>query len=101
MPNPTTVSVRILDKDYQFACNPDEVDALTASARLLDEQMAEIRDSGRVLGLDRIAVMAAMNIANDFLHTRNESVDVKQTVDARVLELTARIDRVLANQQQD
>ena len=63
----TTVSVKILEKEYQVACPDDEVDALTASARYLDKQMTEIRDTGKVFGLDRIAVMAALNIANEFL----------------------------------
>ena len=47
---PTTVSVKILDKEYQVACPEDEVDGLTASARYLDRQMSEIRDTGKVFG---------------------------------------------------
>ena len=66
----TTVSVRILEKEYQVACPDDEVEALSASARFLDQQMAEIRESGKVFGLDRIAVMAALNIANEYLSSK-------------------------------
>ena len=55
MPPTTTVSVKILEKEYQVACPDDEVDELTASARYLDAQMRAIRDSGKVLGTDRMA----------------------------------------------
>ena len=72
---PTTVSVRILDKEYQVNCPEDEIDELNASARYLDAQMRGIRDSGKVLGLDRMAVMAALNIANDLLHIKQRTHD--------------------------
>ena len=69
-----TVTVSILEKKYQVNCGPDEVAALHQSARLLDERMREIKDDSSVLGLDRIAVMAALNIANDLL-TRGQEID--------------------------
>jgi len=62
-----TISVKILDKEYQVSCPPDEVEALRRSAEYLDKQMAEIRTNSSVFGLDRIAVMAALNITNDLL----------------------------------
>ena len=61
------VTVRILDKDYQFGCQPQEKEGLLASARFLDERMREVRKSGRVIGTDRIAVVAAVNLAYDLL----------------------------------
>lgn len=61
------VTVSILDREYQIACTPDEQASLHAAAAYLDEKMREIRDRGTVIGADRIAVMAALNIANDFL----------------------------------
>ena len=94
----TTISVKILDKDYQVSCPVDEVDALTASARYLDEQMAEIRESGKVIGSDRIAVIAALNIANEFLNNR-ESLEVTQDLLGDSLnELTKRVSQALATQ---
>ena len=55
MSDTTTVSVRILDKEYQVSCRQDEVDALTSSARYLDQQMRQIRESGKVFGpIDRV-----------------------------------------------
>lgn len=64
---PSTVTVSILDKDYQVNCPLNEVDELRASAKYLDKQMREIKNKSSMVGLDRIAVMAALNIANDLL----------------------------------
>ncbi len=96
----TTVSVRILEKEYQVACPDDQVDALSASARYLDRQMSEIRDTGKVFGLDRIAVMAALNIANEFLANKGQVAEVSEFVDDRVASLTERISAALAEQKQ-
>ncbi|MEZ5530469.1 MAG: cell division protein ZapA [Porticoccaceae bacterium] len=60
-----TVNIRILDKEYQVSCPAEERDALLQSARALDERMRSIRNSGSVIGLERIAVMAALNLTYD------------------------------------
>ena len=62
-----TVSVHILDKEYQVACPEEQQAELIISARYLDKQMRAIRDSGKVIGLERIAVMAALNISHELL----------------------------------
>ena len=64
---PTTVEVKILDKEYLVACPQEEQEALLRSARHLDTKMREIRASGKVFGTERIAVMAALNITNEML----------------------------------
>jgi cell division protein ZapA len=64
---PTTVEVKILDKEYLVACPQEEQEALLRSARHLDAKMREIRASGKVFGTERIAVMAALNITNEML----------------------------------
>jgi cell division protein ZapA len=94
----TTISVTILDKNYQVSCSVDEVDALTASARYLDQQMAEIRESGKVLGSDRIAVMAALNIANEFLNNRESLEVTKDLLDNSLVDLTERVCQALEQQ---
>ena len=66
----TRVSVRILDKDYFVACPKEERNDLIDSAAFLNARMKEIRDTGKVVGADRIAVMAALNIANEMLRQR-------------------------------
>lgn len=72
-----TVIVKLLDKEYQVACPPGQQEALTRSAKYLDRKMREIRSKGKVIGLERIAVMAALNISNELLeHGGDPSVAV-------------------------
>jgi cell division protein ZapA len=66
------VKVRILDHDYQVACPPEEREALIKAADYLSQNMAEVRDSGRVVGMDRIAVMVALNLAHQYLGAEAE-----------------------------
>ena len=68
-----TVIVKILGKDYQVACPPGQQEALVESASYLDAQMANIRQNGKVIGLERIAVMAALNISYELLQTDEQS----------------------------
>lgn len=63
----TQVTVHILDKDFLIACPRQEKEALLESARILDERVREIRNSGKVIGSDRIVVMAALNLAHELL----------------------------------
>lgn len=63
----TAVTIRVLDKEYQVACPPEEREALLDSAKFLDAKMREIRDSRKMIGADRIAVMAALNITHELL----------------------------------
>ena len=100
MSDTTTVSVRILDKEYQVSCRQDEVDALTSSARYLDQQMRQIRESGKVFGLDRIAVMAALNLANELLEKRHAVEHVQSEADTMVRQLSDRINHALAEHKQ-
>lgn len=67
MKNTIPVTVHILEKEYRVACPPEERDALVRAAALVDERMKATRDTGRVLGLDRIAVVTALNLANELL----------------------------------
>jgi cell division protein ZapA len=69
--SPSTVSVTILGKEYQVACPADQQAELLLSARHLDEQMRSIKSTGKVIGLERIAVMAALNISHELLQARN------------------------------
>ncbi len=96
----TTVTIKILGKEYQVSCPEDEVDALSASARFVDQQMSNIRESGRVFGHDRIAVMAALNIANDFIHKRNTADTMQSDIDSKLAALTRRVSQVLTEHKQ-
>lgn len=71
-----TITVRILDKEYQVACPEDQQAELVVSAKYLDKQMRSIRDSGKVIGLERIAVMAALNISYELLQASEAGAHV-------------------------
>ena len=69
MNQPNTVTVKILEKEYQVACPEEQEADLIVSAKYLDKQMRDIRDTGKVIGLERIAVMAALNISYELLRS--------------------------------
>jgi cell division protein ZapA len=77
--HPNTVTVKILEKEYQVACPAEQEAELMVSAKYLDKQMRGIRDTGKVIGLERIAVMAALNISYELLqaseHGETESAE--------------------------
>ncbi|MNZ32754.1 Cell division protein ZapA [compost metagenome] len=93
MTQPQTVTVKILDKDYPIHCPPQQRTNLESAARYLDGKMREIRNSGKVIGADRIAVLAALNIAHELLQQQGSAVagDTRE----QVRELLERVDRAL------
>jgi cell division protein ZapA len=94
------VSVRILDKEYQVACPANERTNLLDSAEVLNEKMREIRDSGRIVGLDRIAVMAALNMANELINANARDLELEGGVSDRLKLISDRVDNVLSGSQQ-
>ena len=90
-----TLSVTILDKEYQVSCPEDEVEALKRSAEYLDRQMREIRTKATVFGLDRIAVMAALNITNDLLRQSKLSRRLKTGSEMQLESLSNKLDDAL------
>lgn len=67
------VTVRILDKEYQVACRPEEKAALLTAAQELDQRMRQVRNSGATaIGLDRIAVMVALNLCHELQQERGK-----------------------------
>ena len=94
------VSVRILDKEYQVACPASERTDLLDSAEVLNNKMLEIRDSGRIVGIDRIAVMAALNMANDLLHAQARDRTLDGDVSSRLKLISDRVESVLGESQQ-
>ena len=94
------VSVRILDKEYLVACPPEERTDLLDSAEVLNTKMREIRDSGSIVGLDRIAVMAALNMANDLLHAKARDNEIEGTFSNRLKLISDRVDNALSDSQQ-
>ena len=93
-----TVFVKILDKEYQVACPREERQALVESAQLLDERMKAIRGSGAIIGLERIAVMAALNLSHELLQARQSgSGGGSSASQVDLLRLNEKLDRSLAN----
>ena len=94
------MSVRLLDREYQVACPVEERSDLLDSAEYLDGKMREIRDSGKVVGLDRIAVIAALNIANELIKQRKQGTVVEGDLGARLRSLRERMETALEKGQQ-
>lgn len=92
---PNGVKVRILEKEYTVACPPEEHDALLASARRLDEKMQEIRASRSVVGLEKVAVMAALNLTHELLLEEAQKDAFARSVGSRVQSLNMLIDSTL------
>jgi cell division protein ZapA len=89
------VTIRILEKEYNVACPAEEKPALLASAELLNHKMREIRDSGKVVGLDRVAVMAALNLANELLRAQGQDEELKNIVGLRIRAMREHLDTAL------
>lgn len=94
------VSVRILEKEYQVACPPEERSALLDAAEMLNSKMREIRDAGNIMGLDRIAVMAALNMANELIHARSKDSVADQGLTGKIRQLRERVETALNHGQQ-
>jgi cell division protein ZapA len=109
--DPVPVTVRILDKEYRVGCQPEEQEGLVESARMLDRHMREIRQTGRVIGTDRIAVMAALNIAHELIQAQRrgagegerqgeEGQQVRDEEERRLAAIQERLADAVASQRQ-
>jgi len=84
------LTIKIMEKEYRIACPEEEKDNLKASADLLNEKLGEIKQQGSVIGTERIAIMAALNLSHEILHSQSlvvEHGDLNQRID----ELSERI----------
>ncbi|GGK03353.1 cell division protein ZapA [Pseudomonas matsuisoli] len=101
MSQSNTVTVHILDKDYCISCPADERANLESAARYLDGKMREIRTSGKVIGADRVAVMAALNITHELLHKQDRMDREANSTRDQVRNLLDRVDHALATDQDE
>jgi len=92
--------VRLLDREFQVACPAEERADLLDSAEYLDGKMREVRDSGKVAGLERIAVISALNIANELIKLRRQGSTLDGDVGARLRTLRERVESALERGQQ-
>jgi cell division protein ZapA len=96
----SVVTVSILDKSYQFKGGRQERESLIASANYLDQKMREIRAAQKVIGTDRIAVMAALNIAHDFLLC-HAGIDAKTaTAGGKITEIKFKVENAIKRNRQ-
>ena len=103
-----TLDVSLLGREYKVACKESERAALVDAVALLDRRMREIREGGKVAGAERIAVMAALNLAHDLLHERRAAPAAQVASSAtaiddaglrrRIVNMQSAIDQVLAGQ---
>lgn len=91
-----SLKIQILDKEYQVNCQPEEREALEYSAQLLNEKMDEIRQGSHIIGLERIAVMAALNLAHDLIRIQTSSQQDAQA--SNILQsMDSKLDSVLSD----
>ncbi len=98
MAAPEPVTVRILEREYRVMCTPAERRALMESALFLDQQMREIRDSGRISSIDKIAVMCALNLAEEVLSLRREIEARGEQIDRRIHDLATQLDQLVGTE---
>lgn len=93
------IDVVILDRKYRVACPDDERENLMASVAYLDQKMREIKDAGKIAGADRIAVMAALNIAHELLSARTGAGFDIAEYKRRMVSMNSLVDEGLATQE--
>ena len=91
------MDVTILGRQFRVACTEDEQQELLKAVSYLDGKMREIRDSGKVIGVERIAIMAALNMAHELMSVRVDGVDLGE-VRRRMSEMRTMIDEILSAQ---
>ncbi len=91
------VSVHILDREYTVGVSPDERSGLMAAAKLLDSRMREVRGSNRMAAVDRVAVLAALNLAHELQQLRDEQHGRNRDVERTLQDLHRKLDAALGS----
>ena len=94
----TGMQISIMGREFRVACEPDEQKSLQEAVEYLNRKMQEIKDQDKINGLDRIAIMAALNISHEFLSTRLGSFDVSE-FKRRMTSIETTLDQALADQE--
>jgi cell division protein ZapA len=90
------LTIKILEKEYRVACPAEEKESLLASARMLNTKLNEIKSKGAVIGTERIAVMAALNMSHELLNGQS-LIDEHEKLNDRIDSLSDRIDNTMRN----
>ena len=93
-----TLQISIMGREFRVACAPDEQKALLEAVDYLNRKMQDIKDQGKITGLDRIAIMAALNISHEFLTSRSGGLDVGE-FKRRMAGIETTLDQALADQE--
>ena len=96
MSEASPVAVNILDREFLIACAPDERAGLLAAASYLDGKMREVRGASRTQSVDRVAVLAALNMAHELLQQKQRSESESSVVAQHLQALRAKLDAALA-----
>ena len=91
------VDVNIMGREFKVACSDEEREGLITAVNYLDKKMREIRDTGKVIGVERIAIMAALNLSHELLTARSGSFDIGE-YKRRINSMQEQIDAVVADQ---
>ncbi|HEY8085670.1 MAG TPA: cell division protein ZapA [Methylophilaceae bacterium] len=92
------VDVSIMGREFRIACPEEEEEGLRDAVTFLDRRMNEIRDSGRLVGVERIAIMAALNITNELLNTRTGGFDIGD-LQRRITLMQKQLDQAMLDQE--
>jgi len=95
MADSSTLTVSIMDREFRVNCPAAEQQNLIESAASLDERMRDIRDTGRVIGVDRIAIMAALNLASELLSTEGTSGEMVNSINSAINRMENKIEKTL------
>lgn len=95
MSHPKSVTVKLLNKDFQVSCPAGLEEQLQEASEYLDQKMKDIRHNGKVIGLERIAIMAALNLSNELILYRRQKEEYIQTVTEQIDRLQSKIDEAL------
>jgi cell division protein ZapA len=90
------VDVNIMGREFTVSCTDEERPGLINAVNFLDKKMRDIRDGGKIIGVERIAIMAALNLAHELLNTKSGSVDVGD-IKRRISQMQDQIDSVCAS----
>jgi cell division protein ZapA len=94
------VSIHIMGNEYHVASPADEIEKLEQAARALDKRMREIKEGGRIMGLERVAVMAALNLSYELMHGESTSAEETKLINQRIQKLQDKVDSALASHAQ-
>lgn len=92
-----TIDVIIMGREFTVACTDEERAGLLEAVNYLNKKMQDIRDTGKVIGIDRIAIMAALNLSHELLHTKTGDVDIGD-YKRRISTMQNQIDEAMASQ---